>query len=100
MGMKLRPGMVLTAEPGIYVGEHSLKIVEARMQQAAPARRKEMEDFIAAVKPAVAKYMNIGIRIEDDVLVTDEGHEVLSKGAPKGIRDIETLMKRASHLNR
>lgn len=100
VGMKLRPGMVLTVEPGIYVGEHSLKIVEARMQKAAPARRKEIEDFIAAVKPAVAEYMNIGIRIEDDVLVTAEGHEVLSKGAPKGIRDIETLMKQASHLNR
>jgi len=100
VGMKLRPGMVLTVEPGIYVGGHSLKIIEARMQRASEARRKEMEDFITAVKPAVARYMNIGIRIEDDVLVTAEGHEVLSKEAPKEIRDIETLMKQASHLIR
>jgi len=82
------------------VGEHSLKIIEARMKRTSEARRKEMEDFITAVKPAVARYMNIGIRIEDDVLVTVEGHEVLSKEAPKEIRDIETLMKQASHLHR
>jgi Xaa-Pro aminopeptidase len=101
VGMKLIPGMVLTVEPGIYVGEHSLKIVESRMQgRVSPARRREMEEFIAAVKPAVARYMNIGIRIEDDVLVTAEGHEVLSRGAPKSIRDIEALMQQASRLNR
>lgn len=62
----LRAGMVLTVEPGIYI---------------AP-------DNDAVDK----KWRGIGIRIEDDVLVTDEGHEILSKDVPKSIADIEALM--------
>jgi Xaa-Pro aminopeptidase len=40
------------------------------------------------------KYWNIGIRIEDDVVVTDEGRSVLSAFAPQSVTDIETLMKK------
>jgi Xaa-Pro aminopeptidase len=61
----LQPGMVLTVEPGLYV----------RPGDGVPER-----------------YWNIGIRIEDDVLVTEHGHEVLSKNAPKTVADIEALM--------
>jgi len=59
-------GMVLTAEPGIYVA----------MDEASVDK----------------KWRGIGIRIEDDVLVTDTGHEVLSKDVPKSIDAIEALM--------
>jgi Xaa-Pro aminopeptidase len=61
----LEPGMVLTVEPGLYIGE-------------ADDVPKAMHD--------------IGIRIEDDVLVTRDGCEVLSKDAPKDISEIEALM--------
>ena len=62
----LQPGMVLTVEPGIY---------------------------ISADLPGVAKrWHNIGIRIEDDVLVTAKGNEVLSHKAPKKITEIESIM--------
>ncbi len=61
----LEPGMVLTVEPGIYIRD--------------PAHIDKKWHFI-------------GIRIEDDVLVTKDGHEVLTAGAPKEIDDIETLM--------
>ncbi|WP_207905933.1 Xaa-Pro aminopeptidase [Aestuariirhabdus litorea] len=65
----LEPGMVLTIEPGLY---------------------------IAPDEESVAKrWRGIGIRIEDDVLVTRKGHEVLSAGAPKGIDEIEALMAAA-----
>jgi len=62
---KFEPGMVLTVEPGLYV---------------APDAK------------APAPYRGIGIRIEDDVLVTETGHEVLSRDAPKEVDDIERLM--------
>lgn len=62
---KLEPGMVLTVEPGIYISS-DLKV---------PSR-----------------WHNIGVRIEDDVLVTAKGHEVLSKKVPKTIAAIEALM--------
>ncbi len=62
----LEPGMVLTVEPGLYVP--------------------------AGTKGVARKWWNIGIRIEDDVLVTKDGHEVLSRGAPKQVDEIETLM--------
>lgn len=63
----LEPGMVLTIEPGIYIPPHS--------------------------KDVHKKWWGIGIRIEDDVLVTKEGHEVLSAAAPKRISDIEAMMQ-------
>ncbi len=63
----LEPGMVLTIEPGLYV---------------APA------------KGVAKKWWNIGIRIEDDVLVTKSGHEVLTDGVPKEPDAIEALMAR------
>jgi len=63
----LEPGMALTVEPGLYV---------------APACQE--------VEP---KWRGIGIRIEDDVLVTKEGCEVLSAAMPKTVADIEALME-------
>ncbi len=63
----LEPNMVITIEPGIY---------------------------IPAGSDCDSKYWNIGVRIEDDVLVTDKGCVVLSLGAPKTIDEIERLMKR------
>jgi Xaa-Pro aminopeptidase len=62
----LEPGMVLTVEPGIYI----------------PAQSKGV----------LRKWWDIGIRIEDDVLVTAKGNEVLTSGVPTGIKEIEALM--------
>ena len=62
----LEPGMVLTVEPGLYL----------------PAEMRGLPK----------KWWNIGIRIEDDVLVTKDGYEVLSKDAPKHADEIEELM--------
>jgi Xaa-Pro aminopeptidase len=62
----LEPGMVLTVEPGLYIA--------------------------AGSKGVARKWWDIGIRIEDDVLVTRQGPVVLSDAAPKSIADIESLM--------
>lgn len=63
---KLKAGMVLTVEPGIYISES--------------------EDIDS-------KWWNIGIRIEDDILVTAKGHRVLSANIPKTISEIEAIMQ-------
>lgn len=63
----LKPGMVLTVEPGIYISSDI---------------------------PGVPKrWHNIGIRIEDDVVVTAKGHEILTQRLPKTVADIEALMQ-------
>ena len=59
------PGMITTIEPGIYINEN-LNVPN--------------------------QYKNIGIRIEDNILVTDKGFEVLTDLVPKEIKDIEVLM--------
>jgi Xaa-Pro aminopeptidase len=64
----LVPGMVLTIEPGIYVAEDD---------EAAP---REMR--------------GVGIRIEDDVLVTDDGRENLTAAVPKEVADLEAVCTR------
>lgn len=67
---ELEPGMVLTVEPGLYI---------------APGTK-------VGKRTVSKKWQGIGIRIEDDVLVTKDGCEVLSKDAPKTIEEIESLM--------
>lgn len=64
----LEPGMVLTIEPGLYLN-NARKIPK--------------------------KYRNMGIRIEDDVVVTKKGHEVISADVPKTVQQIESLMNPA-----
>lgn len=65
----LEPGMVLTVEPGLYI----------------PSDCKTVDE----------KWRGIGIRIEDDVVVTANGSEVLTAGVPKAIEDIEAIMQAA-----
>ena len=63
--VKLEPGMVLTVEPGMYI----------RPAENVPKA-----------------FWNIGVRIEDDVLVTKKGRDVLTEDCPKKVADIEALM--------
>ena len=64
-----QPGMVITIEPGLYVAEDT--------------------------KEVPSKYLGIGVRIEDDILVTESGNEVLTSGVPKEIDEIEALISGA-----
>ena len=62
----LESGMAITIEPGIYISNDA-----------------DVED----------RWKGIGVRIEDDILITATGHEVLTSAVPKTIQDIETLMQ-------
>lgn len=79
----LAQGSAFTIEPGIYVRENLLEILPD-----TPGNQK----LIAAIRGAHAKYKNIGVRIEDDYLVTDKGLEWVSR-APREISEIEALMQ-------
>ena len=69
----LEPGMVLTVEPGIYIPN----------------------DATTAHLPP--RWRGIGIRIEDDVVVTNDGCTVLSEAAPKAVDDVRRLMSSGAH---
>ncbi|MBV1930416.1 MAG: M24 family metallopeptidase, partial [Porticoccaceae bacterium] len=58
--------MVMTVEPGIYIAPDNTRVAK--------------------------KWRGIGIRIEDDVLITRKGIEILTAGVPKTVADIEALM--------
>lgn len=60
---ELRAGMVLTIEPGVYIASDS--------------------------EGVDARWLGMGIRIEDDVLITESGHEVLSANIPVSVREVE-----------
>ncbi len=65
------PGMVLTVEPGIYISDSST---------------------------CDKKYRGIGIRIEDDILVTEKGYKILSEAAPRMVENIELRMKEGKNV--
>ncbi|HKQ99034.1 MAG TPA: M24B family metallopeptidase, partial [Pyrinomonadaceae bacterium] len=85
-GVPLEPGMVFTNEPGIYIREDALDVLP---------KTPENEKFIAAIRGAFEKYKRIGVRIEDDMLVTQGGAEWMTKALPRSIADIEAFMARA-----
>ncbi len=64
--LPLAPGCVVTVEPGLYIPPNS---------------------------DLPKEYWNIGVRIEDDVLITEDGHRVLTAACPKTVAEIEALMK-------
>jgi Xaa-Pro aminopeptidase len=85
-GRALKKGMVLTIEPGLYFRENGLDQLHEFFGNEAT--KEEIDEFITKVKPVYDKYKNIGIRIEDDILITETGNRNLSQNIPKEIADI------------
>ncbi|MEO6587927.1 MAG: aminopeptidase P family protein [Pyrinomonadaceae bacterium] len=84
---KFKPGMIMTNEPGIYVREDALDYFPDTPEAKA---------FIAKIRPAFEKYKNIGVRIEDDMLVTDSGREWMTKNLPRRIDEIENFIAQSA----
>jgi len=81
----LEPGMVFTNEPGIYIRPDALENLP---------KTPENEKFIAAVRPAFEKYKGIGVRIEDDLLITSGGVKWMTKALPRKMSEIEDFIAR------
>jgi Xaa-Pro aminopeptidase len=86
-------GMVVTMEPGLYISRSMMEIVKNHEWFAIDFPDEEVKAFFEKVQPVAEKYFDMGIRIEDDILVTKDGNEVLSAKAPKERKDIEAIMK-------
>ncbi len=112
----LEPGMVLTVEPGLYVDperesvtfhlrEYSEEEMWERRFRLGMVAAKKVEDEEKAraktlVHPIPPEYRGIGIRIEDDVLVTAAGNDVLTAGTPKAVEEVERTCAEPPRLPR
>lgn len=85
-GARFEPGMTFTNEPGIYVRVDALDNLP---------RNPANEKFMAAIKPAFEKYKGIGVRIEDDMVITPEGVRWMTAALPRSIADIEAFIAKA-----
>jgi Xaa-Pro aminopeptidase len=108
--------MAFTVEPGIYVAPdhpeveftplaHDLdKWTERRILLGTAAAREAEEAELEAAEKVThtvpEEFLGIGIRIEDDILITADGHENLTAGVPTEIDKIESLCAEPSWLHR
>jgi Xaa-Pro aminopeptidase len=110
----LEPGMVLTVEPGLYFDPdrdtatfHLREYSEDEMWERryrlglAAAKKVEEEEKAKAEKivhPIPKEFRGIGVRIEDDILITAGGCEVLTAGTPKTVEEVERTCSETSRL--
>lgn len=110
----LEPGMSFTVEPGIYIDPERERVEFAmleydqdewteRRMMLGPAKAKELEGKEREAAPKVshpipAELRGIGVRIEDDILITDGGYENLTKAVPSEPDEVEELCREASML--
>jgi len=84
-----QPGMIMTNEPGIYIREDALNYFDLS--------KPNVKEFVQQIRPAFEKYKNIGVRIEDDMLITENGVEWMTKNLPRKMDEIEYFMEKASN---
>jgi Xaa-Pro aminopeptidase len=110
----LEPGMSFTVEPGLYVGpdkrEIELTLLEYNTEErnerrirlgssaAAAAEAEEQENAERITHQVPEELIGIGIRIEDDILITQDGQENMTTGAPREIDEVEAMCAERSAL--
>jgi Xaa-Pro aminopeptidase len=88
-GSRFVPGVVFTNEPGIYVR------VDALDYMPFGWKPEDWEKFKSAVRPAFEKYKGVGVRIEDDMVITADGVRWMSEALPRKINEIEDFIAKA-----
>ncbi len=88
-GAKFVPGAVFTNEPGIYVR------LDALDNMPFGWKEEDWEKFKTAVRPAFEKYKGMGVRIEDDMVITADGVRWMSEALPRKMSDIEDFIAKA-----
>ncbi|MFQ5522130.1 MAG: aminopeptidase P N-terminal domain-containing protein [Acidimicrobiia bacterium] len=112
----LEPGMCFTVEPGLYVAADKSEIEltllaydvdewnERRLRlgarAAAALEQEEKEKAEKLTHRVPEELLGIGVRIEDDILITDYGHENLSASVPVAVDEVEALCAEAPTLPR
>jgi Xaa-Pro aminopeptidase len=79
----MAPGWAFVVEPGLYIREQSLENLPDK---------PEFKGFAEKVRPAVKKYKDIGVRVEDSFLLTETGLVRLSARVPRTLEEIESFM--------
>jgi Xaa-Pro aminopeptidase len=113
---RLEPGMCFTVEPGIYIApdrpeieftmlEHDLDVRTERRLMLGTAAAKKLEAAEAEEAEKIThripeEFLGIGVRIEDDIAITDDGHENLTYMVPVDIDHIEALCGERTWLTR
>jgi Xaa-Pro aminopeptidase len=85
-GAKFVPGAVFTNEPGIYVRPDALEYKPSSWKD------EDWQKFKEAVRPAFEKYKGIGVRIEDDMLITSDGVVWMSQALPRKLSEVEAFI--------
>ena len=114
VGRPLKPGMAFTVEPGIYIAPQKSSMSLSRApydadvmltlsyEIGAKAAKAELErgrsEADSIVFDIPEEFLGIGIRIEDDILMTDTGHENMSAGTPVDPDEIEAMCAEESSL--
>ncbi|HLT96865.1 MAG TPA: aminopeptidase P N-terminal domain-containing protein [Acidimicrobiia bacterium] len=111
----LAPGMVFTVEPGLYLDVSKPKRsfalleydvdrwMEERILEGDAARRRQDEALAEAEQVELEipeEFVGIGVRIEDDLLITEDGHENLTATVPAEPEEVEALCAETSWLTR
>jgi Xaa-Pro aminopeptidase len=86
---KFEPGMTFTNEPGIYIRPDALDYMPPGWSEA------DWEKFRTAIRPAFEKYKGIGVRIEDDMVITPTGVRWMTEALPRKISEIEELIAKS-----
>jgi Xaa-Pro aminopeptidase len=110
----LEPAMAFTVEPGLYIDgreeievsllEYDLDAWTERTMIEGAAAKDELEamkkDAPKVRHPIPAEFRGIGVRIEDDILITTDGHDNLTSRVPREIDEVEALCSENSWLMR